>query len=419
MLRGHTFVAMMGVAAVLSLARSFVVALLLLPVDFGLYATIVALAVFLSPIFGLGQIELARKAFPRLFVDGQAAAIAPIADKVCWRIGLRIGVAAAVCTLAAAFFGGTNWALVSLSLAVLAFGSAWILLLASALRAGPDVRALGQTTLLRAVLTLTLASLLAWLFGLSGALAGEVLAVLLSGAAMRWRLSKSVEYAPALLPLEAPAHELQHSQLSTVGLQIALASLAVSIPLYLSRPAVGLALGGETLGTFSFLMIFVMGAITTYGIAEQMIGPSVVRWQHEGRSVRKQLRSTFAVLAPVGLAIAGAILAAFAFLGASPLSFFTKYRIDAGLVAPVCIFAALHCTTILDWIFQANDREARQLVAATAYLLAFAVAVALLVTLNWPLPQFLWALAAAKLMQLGLQGFFLTAMARTRHESQR
>lgn len=414
MLRNHTFVGMMGVAAAISLARSFVIAIYLVPVDFGLYATIVALAVFLSPLFGLGQIELARKAFPRLFVDGKAAEIPAIADRVVSRVGSRIALAAIALVAAVILLGETGLALAATSLAILTFGSAWILLLASALRAGPDVRPLGETTLFRAVLTFALASAFAWFFGLTGALAGEVIAILITGAAMRRRLSAMTGTAPAAA--QEVGHELLEGKISAAGMRIFFASLAVSIPLYLSRPGIGMALGGEALGTFSFLMIFVMGAITIYGIAEQVIGPSVVRKQREGEPLEHQLNSVLKALVPLSAAIVGAILIAFAALRFPPLSAYVeKYQIDAGLIAPLCIFAALHCTAIVDWVFQANDGEAWQLLVSSLYLGAFVLAMILLVPLEWPLESFLWALAAAKLLQLVMQGFFLTALLRARH----
>jgi O-antigen/teichoic acid export membrane protein len=404
MLRNKLFFLMMGGGAILGLLRGFAVAGILTASGFGYYATLLAVGVFLAPLFGFGQIEVTRKVYPRLFVDGSAHLIPSHSDSIAVRLAHRIaglvGMVMLVCVLA----GETRFALAGLAVGLVAFGNGWCSVLASALRASAKVQPLGEATLARSALAASLAVGGAYLHGMEGAIAGEALGALLGGFVLRIRLRRMSGPAPETATAAAPSEEFSTAQISWDGMRIFGAALAISVPVYLSRPVVGLFYSPEELGTFSFLMLFIMVSVTIFGVTDQVIGPGLVRGQRQNNPFGKQIAYLFKVSGALAVLVGCGVAIAFFVLQFEPLAAFAqKYQYDLATIVPIVILATAQVTSTFDWMLQAHDRERIVLNAAILGLSLFVVGTVAAYSMNFGLAGFIWVMAVARLAQLVFQ----------------
>lgn len=402
------FFLLMGGGASLGLLRSFVVAGFLSAIDFGIYAAAVAIALFLSPFLGFGRIEETRKLYPRLFSDGRTDEIAPHAVHLVAILGLRIGaLTAAGSALAWLVKDAQPWWVVVLSAGLIAFNQAGMAVLISALRAGTNTINLAIAAFARSVGSLAFAIFGAFAIGLPGALLGEGVGGLI-GLVLAWRMLPRTRAASSTERQKGPALS-RLGRYSPDGLRLLLGTMAISLPVYLSRPVVGAIYDLEQLGTFAFLMLFASGALAGYGIVDQLAGPSLVRMQRVGASYDQQLRRLLVVMGAAGLLMLGFLAAAFVALQHPMLEFYVaKYGLEWALISPAIIFAVLQFTSTTDWFLIANDRERAVLRAALLYVVAFGALSLVTALLKPPLEVFLWGLAMAKLCQLLVAWLFVS-----------
>lgn len=398
------FFLLMGGSSVLALARAFILAGLLIPADFGRYSILIAVAMFLSTLPGLGLIEETRKLFPRLFIDGQAAEISGRADHVARLVASRMLAIGGAATLIAWLGWSIWWGAAVGILALIAFGNAWASIMASALRAGNSALPLGVTSFIRASITLPLTVVAALDFGLIGALIGEALGAVLGAAIMRAILRRASSSASDQGTTE------YSSQASRAGLLVFFGSALVSAPIYLNRPVAALAMSATEVGTLSLLLVLVGALQTTIAVCDQAVGPRLVHWEHAGMVMTRQKRRfllVIAALSTLSLAVFGAIWIVMHVPFVVPMV--DKYALTGALLFPAAILAALSITSTADWMLQAHNQEQIITVAAAWNLGAFGVLTVLVVAGDIRMEAFIWGLALAKLCQLGVQ---LAAIAR-------
>lgn len=391
------FFLLMAGSSALALIRAFVLAGLLSREDFGRYAILIAVAMFLSSIPALGLVEESRKLFPRLFVEGRPSEIRGRADHVTRILAVRIIMVGVVATLIAWVAISPWWGAATALLMMIAFGNGWCSVMASALRAGTSTLPLGITSFLRASMTLPLTVAAAMHFGLMGALCGEAVGALAGGAVMRASLQR-------LYPADGKDGSIYSHRASRAGLLVFFGGAFVSAPFYLNRPVAALAFSPAEVGTFGLLLVFVGALQAVTAICDQVIGPRLIHWQHGGMSMAQQKHRFFLVIA----ALAALSLAAFGVIWigtklplAAPIA--DKYALTGAVLLPAAALAALNITSTADWMLQAHDRERIITIAAAENLAAFGVLTILVIAKSIGMETYIWGLAAAKLCQLGVQ----------------
>ncbi|MEC5383756.1 hypothetical protein VSX64_23760, partial [Aurantimonas sp. C2-6-R+9] len=83
------FLGAMGTAAVLTLARGFILAVILDVEGFGIYAIVASVGLFASNVLSFGRIEGFMKSFPRLWLAGQRRSVVASADRALLDVSLR------------------------------------------------------------------------------------------------------------------------------------------------------------------------------------------------------------------------------------------------------------------------------------------------------------------------------------------
>lgn len=387
----------MAGGAVLGIARSLTLAILLSAADFGIYSIAIAVVMFLAPLPGFGLIEETRKQFPRLYAGGQKDEIAPRSDRIARLTATRtvaIGVAVGLVALVA---GAGALAVLVIPLTIVAFGNAWSSILASALRAGATTMPLAITSFIRAAFTFPLTVGAALQFGLEGALWGEAFGAAFGCIVMRIALTR-------LHPKPAAAIGGFSGRASSAGMLVFAGSVLVSAPFYLNRPVAALTMSPSEVGTLSLLLVLVGALQTTIGIADQVTGPRLVHWQHGGMEIARQKRRFFAMIAGLAFVSLGAFVAiaiALQLPWVAPLV--EKYGLSEGLLLPAAVLAAFNITSTADWMLQAHDRERFITIAAASNLAAFGLLTLLVIGGFVGLQAYIWGLAAAKLCQLSIQ----------------
>lgn len=394
------FLATMAVAAAFSTVRGFAAAAILDVADFGIYAVVVAIGGFVGSLIGLGRIEDSRKIFPRFAVDGRADRIMTMVDRITVAATGYCVAALAIASLALMLAGRTEWLAFALVSASVALGTAWTSLIASALRAAGDVGPLGYASLARAGLTLAAAVAGGLMFGFPGLIGGEALGMLAGAAAMH-AVAKAVLPARQDAPAEDAATPNQDPRFSISGLKVYFATIAISAPIYLNRPAAAVQFDPNELGRFNFLMLFVVAAITGLAIIDQIVGPQLVRLQRLGNPLNSQLSYLLRALALVLATLVGGLTLGFWLVQAPLLApLIGDYAFETSEAIATTCFCVLISTNTLDWLLQAHDRESDILAAAVTYFVGFVFACAALLVWELSIAQFIWALAAAKALQL-------------------
>jgi len=397
------FFAQMGTASALSLVRGFLLAQLLTPNAFGMYAVLFALGTFSSSLLGLGEIERTNKRFPRLIVDGHGQQALGQADGIARLLAVRALVAAAALALVTPFVTSWDWTTGLVAATAIALGAGLQAIFMSIHRAVGELPTLGRATLARTVLALLFAVAGGYLASWQGALAGEFLGALTGAAISRAyarRVSASVEP-----PKSAPAAIDENSWLF-------LAFLVGSVPIYLDRFTVSLLYGADTAGTYGLLMLFVTAAVTLSTIVVQKVGPQLVRLERAGTPLRRQLGLAVAWCAALsGASFLGMVCAA-ALLAGPFASLAAKYSLTAPLIGATTLLCCLQVSMVLDWVLLSQDRERQVFQAAAAYVATLALGIGTLWVLEAALVWFLWVMALAKLLHVAMLLLYILLRAR-------
>lgn len=386
------FFGVMGSAAVISLLRGFAVAAILPIADFGIYAIVVAIGAFSSNFLGLGRIEDTRKRFPRMFFDGEGGLVPSMADRLSLLLGARALTAVALCTGLSWLSGRLDFVISLAGCGLIAFSTGLASVAISAHRATGDYGTLATSTLWRALLALALGLTGAWYGGWFYAIAGEFLGGVLGALISRSYVGKLVGSTAGVFPMTPESDVTDKS-----GFLLFLSFSICAVPFYLDRLFVGHIFGATAAGTYGFLMLFVTGATVVLGIAEQQLGPEIVKLRKESGKLTDQIALAlrwilpFQLLMIAGMAIVGVIM----FYG--PGSFLVaKFSLKPLLIFATTLLCCVQITTTLDWILQSRDREMGALSASILYFLIVAGLAFWVVYAELELAQFIFGLAAAK-----------------------
>lgn len=395
------FLALMALASAISLLRGFVVAGLLDAGSFGVYATVFAAGTFSSLLVSGGRVELTQKTYPRLWSDGQHAALLDSADRCARVLVLRAALLASLLGAVVLIAGHSDLFAPALAVAIVSWSTASLSLYASAQRASRELRSVGMVTMQRSLAAVVLGCVGAWIASWPGAIAGEVVGTFVGVVlSRRWvvRLSR---------PGSGSALEPPPTTAAPGSGWLFAAALSGAVPFYLDRLFVANRWGAEAVGRYGFLMLFVTGASVVTSIVVQKVGPQLVHMSHTGATLRAQAAlATRWIGACLALYLAGMALAGFLLLKLDVGGFAAKFALDVSLMAIASVLCCLQLGLIIDWLLISHDRERDIYIATNVYLAAAVVAAVLATWLEWSIVELLAALAFAKLCHvLALVGF--------------
>lgn len=400
MVRTTLYLALMAAAALVSLVRGFTVAAVLPPEEFAVYAVAVATGTLFAGILSFGLIEGTIKHFPRLVLAGGAAKLLGMADSGTRQLANRTIVGLP-------FLGVVLYLLDSsqpflfFAIAAIAFGTAWLSLLASAQRAMLNAINVALANGVRAFLYLGLALLGAFYLGLNGALIGEIVAALLSALASRMifkstlgrqkhqpvRSSASPEPPPRPFALEA-------------GRNVFLANSALTIPVYLDRAFVASVFGIQEAATYAVLALFASGATVLVSIVVQKVAPEIIVRAQSGTPISGLLSLAARWSAAVATAWICALVVAGWLSTTDRLAFLSEYNLTTELLIAILVLGCVQVASIFEFILLAYDRERAFLGLAIGYL-ALVVMISIHTALNKvSLEAFIYFLASAKVIYL-------------------
>ena len=402
------FMFLMVVGASLSLIRGFGAAVILSAAEFGLYALLVAVAAFVSSIAGFGKIEETRKLFPRMAVDGHGGEIAAMADRLAGLVATRLALIGMPLCIASILLLSSTWALAIFATLLLILGVAWNTILASALRAGPNLNVMGISTAARAMVTIVLALAGAHKFGFAGAVGGEAAGALLGAVLMRHFQRKAV------FPKRQHSELLENAgkAFSISGIYFFIGALATAAPIYLGRVLVGIGYSDHILGMYSFLGLLVSSVLTVLGISDQITGPRFIKEQRSGdarQNRKKLLRSVIYINIVLVIIICGAF---FSTILIERFSYFkVKYNIEMNVILPITLYCIFQITSTIDWFLQAHDQEYFVAIAAVSHMIVFLILSIIVIATGIPVIWILWVHTIAKGIQLAIQ--FIAAIEKT------
>lgn len=395
-----SFVAWMLLASSLGLVKMLVLASVLGPAGFGDYVAYFSTGTLVASLISVGAVERTIKVYPRLWIDGQAAAIAVDAQRVATALALRVaGLLLAAMLVSAAF---TSIRVEDLALtAGVATGTALLSLAASAFRAAGSKALLQTFQMQRGVITLVLSLALGWALGWRGAMAGDVLATIVTAvwsSRVLGQVIKDEMRGPAtsrILPSNTPTEEGQGHR------QLFLANLLVTGTQMADRAVVRVAAGPAIAGSYGLVMLLPQVAMMTVNVVVQYIGPLIIKFVHTGhrdQSRISQLRlQTLALGAFAAVLVVGALVAArLPVVG----DLIARFAVSDVAWAVAGLVACGHITFVIEFHLIARDREPDVLRASAISALVFFGLYGALAAWGPSLEGFLAAAATAKGVQV-------------------
>lgn len=346
--RYHLF---MAAAAALSIAKVLALARVLGVESFGLYNLALVISNYAIFAASAGLIEGAAVVLPRLFGQDRGAQAVQLTRCVVARF-LLVGAALSgtLGLLGALLLDDRALVLAGVSLAV---AGGVVIALSTHLRSAGDLVRYGRLSLWRTLAALLLGLLGALAAGFYGAIAGEVLGLVILAAAV-WRATGLGRTDPG-----GAADRVSLAEVLREGVPLLRHQFLIQVQQSYDRWLVVWTLGAVALGQYSFAMLLMTASLMVHAIASQQFGPALIRTHAQGRPLSDcvasldgvVLRIALAFLPAAGLAWAGAWLA-----GGGP---FSSYREGLDLVPIVLVGCAFQMTYLYDWVVVAAGKTAQ------------------------------------------------------------
>ena len=399
----------MSLSSAVTLLRGFVVASILTLYDFGLYATLVAIAVFGSSLLGAGAIEATMKIFPRAWASGWGQQMCNRADQLLRLIVARSALVTVVASAVSIVAGYSDWFVMIVLGVTMATGTAAMGIYASAIRSTGNLPSLGKTTLYRTIMAFVLAIAGAYFGGGLGAICGEMIAASVGAMIAR---RESIRLVRTSVKQESDSPEMRLLLESEKGGRwLLLGTIAVSLPMYLDRLFVAGVIGTEAAGQYGFLMLLVTGAVTVAGIVVQKVGPSLVHAQHAGASVLEQWRIAQTWLIGMVVVVCLGTAIAWLLLIHGPLELIgQRYKLDGIYFLATAALGSLQGVVLLEWILLSRNQEVRVFLAAAGYILFITFLAVWLALIVPTVLQVLTCLIIAKMVHVALQSVLIISL---------
>lgn len=394
------FLGAMGTAAVLTLARGFILAVILDVEGFGIYAIVASVGLFASNVLSFGRIEGFMKSFPRLWMAGQRQSVVASADRALLDVSLR---AVASCVFAGILIYALSfddYLAILFFIVLFSVGSISYNIYSSGIRSTTELRLFGSGNLVRAATAIAFGVLGAWLAGWPGAVVGEIAAAVVAGLLMRHWLVRLAESAPA----SSPASLAVDPPKDYGGYWIFLSIILVSAPLYLDRLFVGHVFGAAAAGSYAFVLLFYMINSTIVAIIVQSVGPQLVMMERSGATLLRQVKTASAWSAACIFAGAAQLaVAAFAVFVWPLESLGDKYGVTVGTFVAISFLSFFRISEFFDWLMISRDREKDMTTASALFFAATVLGAGAVIQFGLSLEQLIWLLALARGMQLAAQ----------------
>lgn len=401
------YLVIMSAAAMLALIRGFVVAGILDVASFGLYAAILATGMFSSAFVSFGEIERTIKRFPRLWlVEHHRYSVIDQADKSAFVMLFRAGGGLLLLLICGFFDAIRYFAGLGVFVVLIALNVALSSLYASAIRATTDVELLARNTLFRALIVIIFGLSGAYLFDWQGVIIGEVLATILGTLITRHSVVQKINIFSQ--DKNIGCKDNTGGIPSDNGFLLFVAGLLASAPVYLDRAFVAAVLGPAIVGTFAFLMLFVMSANTLTGIVAQKIGPQLIKMEHFGDSIDAQIKFAIRWLMLIWMmCVAGIALVSLSLFFEPARYFFDKFQLDFSLISTAAVMSLLQVSVVFDFILISRSKERAVFVGACLYFVTAGFAALLVFWLKLSLVNFMWLLTSAKVFHITAQAGFI------------
>lgn len=402
--RSLLFLAVMMVAAGMSLARVLVVATGLSKSGFTDYAIVIATGGFISSVISFGGIEATIKHFPRLVANNDFTKMRQESHRLLRVLAMRalaIGMPLAVVGLML-----DNHALILMGMACLiSLSSGYSGVIASVQRALGSPASLALGTGFRAIFSFAVVSTLAFSGNLWIVVAAEVISAVVGCAISEMIISRTIlgmkpgcDRSIGDIIDEPPTSYYRRD-----GLYVFFTYTLLAIPFYLDRVFVASNFNLDQAAQYAILALFLTAASLLVNTVAQRVGPEAIKMALMPETRRNAYLHVIRWCSATTLAWFFALACiALAFHFNIPPSGLQKYRIETTSFFPIAILGALFCTSLLEFLFIALDLEKRMLLSAGIYLVAIAGVASYVAFSGLGIQALLWGLVLCKIIYLAL-----------------
>jgi len=403
---GNRYILIMLIASTISLLRGFVVAGILNLSSFGSYATIIGIGIFSSLLLSSGKTERTYKMFPRYWSENNHSKIIGQADKTAKLIVIRASIIFMLLLVSFFVQEFRFFSISGLFVLFISLGTTLASLYVSAIRSTSRVTILARNTLIRALLVAVLSIFGSYAYQWQGAIIGEIFGTLLGIILTRFSVIK-------LIRAENPPTETKIKTSQTLkelngGQWIFLTLLIISAFAYLDRFFVASVFGSEFVGTFGFLMLFVLASNTFTGIIIQKSGPHLIKMAHLGKSKKAQIKYFLFWLSFILITILVFLIVSIIALSIGPAqNYYLKFNLNIHLLIATSLLALLQFSAFIDYLLMSKDKERLMFYAASIYAaITLIIATLALTFFSFTLSSLIFSLTLSKLFHIGIQTRF-------------
>lgn len=402
--RSLLFLAVMMVAAGMSLARVLVVATGLSKSGFTNYAIVIATGGFISSVISFGGIEATIKHFPRLVANDNFTEMRQESHRLLRALAIRALAVGIPLVVAGLILDKHVLILVGMA-CLISLSSGYSGIIASVQRALGSPVSLALGTGFRAVFSFVVVSTLAFSGNLWVVIAAEVISavvgciiseLIISRTILRMQLRSVRQIADSIDGPPTSSHRRD-------GLYVFFTYTLLAVPFYLDRVFVASHFSLDEAAQYAILALFLTAASLLVNTVAQRVGPEAIKmallpetrrnaYFHVIRWCSAIILAWFFALACIAVAFHFDILP----------SGLQKYSIETANFFPIGILGALFCTSLLEFLFIALDLERRMLLSAGIYIIAIAGVAGYAALVGIGIQALLWGLVLCKFIYLAL-----------------
>lgn len=389
------YIAIMGLAAALGLAKFVLLSYFLPAESFGYYATVAGIGAVLTAILSFGRIEATIKTFPRAWADGHPDHLIGQSKTIVSAITRGTIPIVVVGVVGASWLYGVDGFVIALLSILLGYGSVLARVVSALNLSTGESRLIQNFSLFRSAFTIVVSVAGALTIGWQGAIAGEIMAAAATVAFGLLAIRKQMPFGASRLPAPTDRHLYASSLLTNASLMG-------------DRPVVALLAGPTVAAAYAFAMMLAQMGQVFVNIIGQKMGPTIIQRLRDDSVLAGSMRYM-----GIGLG-ATAVVAACVFVAALtamqvPMgaALFAKYGVGPTLAAIACLVGVSYFYVVMEYAVVARDRENAVLTASASGTLAFILGSGIAYALGSGAAGYVIAIGLARLVQVSVLGIAL------------
>ncbi|PTS95972.1 hypothetical protein DBR11_20025 [Pedobacter sp. HMWF019] len=397
---GLAYILSIGSTSGFSIFKGFLLAIFLSPSIYGQYASLYAICIFMGTMLSFGNIESTIKTYPRCHLDGQHKEILADTFVIIRILTFRCLITLPIVAFTVWYLTGTLDAVTIIGSSILTLTTAVFNIIASGIRATGLLIYIGRIQFVRSIISFIIVLLIAKLFKYVPYLfIAEALASTISIILSVFTLSKSLDLQREKLVI--PSKGSLPISAFKEGLPLFFSNALISIPAFFDKSIIGSSIGFALAGAYGLLSVINQAGTLISNIMAQKVGPQIIKIAKQAKNIRSVIVyfiKWISIFCFIQFVIVIGVLIVYNIPYFHAL--FAKYNIQNSSIFLMGAISIMQAKSFMDFFFIAYDKEKIIFWNALQYIVLFVVFFAFVIVMKMDFNSFLWAILAAKFIQM-------------------